>query len=104
MSIPAEKPAMPSEMFEFRGAESARPPEANEREALRRLEPSIRAYIRRAVLSKSEQVALFDDTFAEVCAVIDLDLTRFDGHLTRPKLRAEVFNGSTTEASGSWSE
>jgi hypothetical protein len=27
-----------------------------------------------------------------------VDLTRFDGHLTRPKLRAEVFNGSTTEA------
>ena len=34
----------------------------------------------------------------------NLDLTRFDGHLTRPKLRAEVFNDSTTEAFGSRSE
>jgi type I restriction enzyme S subunit len=33
-----------------------------------------------------------------------LDLTRFDGHLTRPKLRAEVFNDSTTEAVDSRNE
>jgi dephospho-CoA kinase len=33
-----------------------------------------------------------------------VDLTRFDGHLTRPKLRAEVFNDSTTEAVDSRNE
>lgn len=60
------------EMFEPARANSARlyPPES--RTVLQELEPSIRAYIRRAVRTQDEELALLGDVLVELCIVVDL--------------------------------
>lgn len=57
--------------------------------------------LRRAIAGTRRGVAeLFVLASAGCPVVVGLDLTRFDGHLTRPKLRAEVFNAISKASTG----